>query len=121
MDKKITNAIYALYGGALTSLAIAAQQYLELRKLQSEIDLGPGALTAFNYSLPVFPILILVATYFVARDLKEKKKWSWTSALTLLLIDATGISVLFSIFGGIQLLDREVREYFLKKMEIDLS
>lgn len=121
MDKKIINAIYALYGGAVIGLVTTFANLLQIQHIQSGIEIDPFLPPLWAISFAVFPSLILVATYFVAQELKAKKKWSWISALVLFALNSTGISILFSIFGIIQLCDREVREYFLKRMEISLD
>lgn len=123
MERKIINAVYALYGGAVATLLSAATNYLQFQQLHGGIDLehhlslGPAWLLSFS----TFPLLIIGATYFIAQDLKAKKKWSWIMAISLLTINFSGVAILFSIYGAIQLCDREVREYFLRQMDISLD
>jgi len=123
MERKIINAVYALYGGALATLLSAVTNYLQFQQLHGGMELEPnlGLSPAWILSFATFPILIVGATYFIAQDLKAKKKWSWIMALSLLTINFSGVAILFSIYGAIQLCDREVREYFLKQMDISLD
>lgn len=121
MEKKIQNAIYALYGGALASFAMAIHSYLEIEKIRSSFVNDPSFTAMIPSGFTVFPVIILVASFFVAKELKAKTKWSWVSALAVLTVNSSGFLILFSIYGAIQLLDREVRNYFMKQMEIDIG
>jgi hypothetical protein len=123
MERKITNAVYALYGGALATLFGAVANYLQFQQLHGgmELEHNLGLSPAWVLSFATFPILIVGATYFIAQNLKAKKKWSWIMALSLLTINFSEVAILFSIYGVIQLCDREVREYFLKQMDISLD
>lgn len=121
MDKKITNAIYALYGGATATSVGSILNFLQFQKFHLAAELDTNLNPVWISSFATFPLLISVASYFVAKDLKLKKKWSWILALTFFVINFSGVAILFSIYGAIQLFDREVREYFLKQMDISLE
>ncbi len=121
MNKKIHHATLALYCGSITNLVLAANAQHQIEQLRTGFDFDPVLSGLGSSNLLIFPAAILFATYFVARELRVKSKWSWAAALSLLLLNASGVSILFSIFGAFNLLDREIREHFFKAMEIDLG
>jgi len=121
MDKKIMNAVYALYGGAIATAVNSVLNYLQFQKYNFGIEMGPNLNPTWLLSFATFPLLIAAAAYFIAKDLKSKNKWSWMLALSFFVINFSGVAILFSVYGTIQLCDREVREHFLKQMDMNIE
>ena len=128
MDKKIKQAIQCLYAQAgLTALLYLSSidQYLNLKSTLDTYPLslpsGPEFEFSLLTSLGVFPVLLVFGCIYAANELKRKTKWSWVMALSIFLLTATNLGLIISVIGGVCLLNREVREHFLKEMEISLD
>lgn len=121
MEKKISNSIIALYLSAIATTLWSFMAFLEIQQLNAGFELEPFTtpFTAIRFAFG--PILFGVLTFFVAQELRKKTKWSWICAIALFVFNSVGFAFVFSIYGIVQLCDREVREYFLKQMDFNLN
>lgn len=128
MDKKIRLAIQCLYiqaGLTIFFYMVSVSQYLDLK---SSLDPNaiPGPISAdlgYSYlsTIGLLPLLIAIGCIYAARELRNKTKWSWAMALSAFLFTTSGVGIIVSIIGAAYLLSREVREHFLKEMDLSLD
>lgn len=122
MEKKLKQAAQCLYAQAGISAifyAYGMSQYFNL-KASPEFPLDAQMQSAILTSTSTYPVLLVLACIYVARELNRKSKWSWVMAMTIFLVTATGFGMVVSIIGVLLLWNREIREHFLKEMEIEL-
>lgn len=127
MEKKLKQAAQCLYAQAGLSAifyAYGMSQYFNLKAspeiVSPEFPLDAQMQSAILTSTSTYPALLVLACIYVARELNRKSKWSWVMAMTLFLVTATGFGLVVSIIGVLLLWNREIREHFLKEMEIEL-
>lgn len=126
MEKKIKQAIQCLYAQAGFTALLYISSIYQYQNLVSTLDNGPllsplGSEIGLFSVLGVLPVLLVFGCIYAANELKQKSKWSWIMALSVFLLTATNLGVIISIIGSVSLLNREVREHFLKEMEINLD
>lgn len=121
MEKKIVNAINALYLSSTVTVLWSLFTFIELQQIGFGLEADPIISPFMSIRFAMGPMLISAATFFVAKELREKKKWAWLSAIALFVINSASIAIVFSIYGIIQLLDRQVRDHFFKAMDLDLG
>ena len=120
MLKKIRTATYCLYLQAVIAIGNAIFGYLQYEKLMSNLQVDSIATVNFASSqgLSMFNLLNVLFILYSANELKQQTKWSWLMATGAFLTVCNGVGIFVSIAGMISLLDKEVREFFFKKMDI---
>jgi hypothetical protein len=115
-DKKIKNALFCLYGVGLVQIALVIYQFIiGLKILFLGVDAGISGLLGFSSG---YSVIILVALYFVIKDLGQNKPWAW--AVLLFFFSSFSFSLPFCVVGIINLLDEELRSENLAKLKIKM-
>ncbi|WP_295902652.1 hypothetical protein [uncultured Bdellovibrio sp.] len=125
-EQKLKRGILCLYavilvqvGMGVYTLWATVNAYISVNKILSEnpeLNLPSFGYGAISGSI-ICSVLMIVLTYYVIKDLKQKKTWAWVGALVVLLFSAPSFALPASIIGLISLLDEEVRNDFIADLQ----
>ena len=123
--RKLENAVRCLYGVAIiySAIGIYGAAMVLNHFMQFAGDKSAALmeihLSDFAGSL-AWPALIIGASIVVAPHLRQQKSWAWMTALWIFLLALPSFCLPFSIYGGLRLLDREVRGRFIQELDFKI-